>query len=158
MSLTKWRNLPGAPQKADLVAWQVFVEENGLGMLGRKPSKEREDELTKRVRNQNRLLEIEIAQKENKLVERDGVNALMFQICHFAKITMFQKLENELPAKAAGLLPEEIRMVARGIGDEICDLMRVGFGEWQRKQPLPDPPTADSLSDKDTFNAVTTIK
>ena len=48
-AMRDWRKLPNAPQTPDEAAWRAFIEEAGLGIVGNRVGKDREQLLTEKV-------------------------------------------------------------------------------------------------------------
>jgi len=85
------------------------------------------------LERQNRRLEIEIKKIEGEMIEVREVREMFMRVALLLKSILFGALEQELPAKASGKTPEEIRMIARGIGDRMLDCLRNEQGTWETK-------------------------
>lgn len=136
-TLFHWRKLANAPAAPDLEPWEIFVEENDLG-TGKKLSKEREMLLTERVRNQNRLLEIQIAEKERTVVSRAALVAVFTRVAATQRQILYQALVTEYPAQVEGRTMAEIRVLGRDTADRICGLM-VALADEKFETPSDDP-------------------
>jgi len=126
-----WRRMPGAPVTLDVEQWRAFIVENGLGVRGSRPMPAREAHLTDNVARRNRLLELEIQQKEGKLADRSEVDTMLTRMGSLQKTILYAKLERELPAKAVGRSAEEIATLGREFADELCAIFARGVEEWQ---------------------------
>jgi hypothetical protein len=86
------------------------------------------------LEKQNRRLDIEIKKIEGEMIEMRDVDEAFMRIGLLLKAILFAALEQELPAKASGKTPEEIRLIARGIGDRMCECFATERDKWQQKQ------------------------
>lgn len=130
-TLTAWRKLVGAPTEALFDPWKAFVEAEGLGVAGNRVSKVREQHLTSAIEKRNRLLDLEISQKEGRMADRFEVDTMLTRIGSLQKTILYAKLERELPAKAVGRSAEEIATLGREFADELCAIFARGVEEWQ---------------------------
>lgn len=85
------------------------------------------------LEKQNRRLDIEIKRIEGEMIEMRDVDQAFMRAGLLLKSILFSALEQELPAKAAGRTPEEIRLIARDIGDRMCDCFKDVRDEWKAK-------------------------
>lgn len=122
-AINEWRKLPGAPTDADTESWKRFIEEQQLGGAGNKVGKRREQLLEEKVEKQNKLLDLQIAREESRMVPRAEVDQMLMTLATQQRSILYQKLENELPPKIDGLPIAESRAALRAAADEICDLM-----------------------------------
>ena len=84
------------------------------------------------LEKQNRRLDIEIARAEGEMIEMREVDEAFLRIGLLLKSILFAALEQELPAKAVGKTADEIRLIARDIGDRMCDHFRNENSEWEQ--------------------------
>ncbi len=131
-TIWEWRKLEGAPQTANYKAWQEFIAQRELGLASNKTSRGREELLKENLVKKNRLLDLDIANKERKSVDRSEVDALLLHVATLQKTVLFPALENELPAKAEGKSAAEIRVLGREIGDRICDIFSSAIEAWKQ--------------------------
>jgi hypothetical protein len=80
-----------------------------------------------------RKRENEIA--EGRLVLKADLDARDLYIATRQKAALIAALESELPARLAGLDPAQIRLILRGVIDQICDLMQELLEDYARNQP-----------------------
>ena len=132
-SLLVWRKLPGAPQTPDKAAWLAFIDENDLGQVGNRVSKDREELMRENLAKRNRLLDMEIAVKNRTMVDRASVDAMLLHVATMQKAVLFPALERELPAKAEGRPAAEISVLGREIGDRICAIFSSGIQSWPQQ-------------------------
>lgn len=133
-SLLDWRKLPGAPSTPSLAAWQTFVEENALGIAPNKLSPGRERLMQDNLDKRNHLLDLEIAEKEKRMVLVKEVDDFLFRTALLMKSILQTKLENELPPRLIGKSPAEMSIEGRAIVDEICTIFSSGEPEtWNAK-------------------------
>lgn len=130
VALRQWRELPEAPEVPDVDRWKAFVEMSGLGVVGNRVGAGREELLKENLVKKNRLLDLEIAAKEKKVVDRAEVDALLLHISTLAKTTLYPALERELPPKAEGRTAAEISLLGRQLADRICDQMSRDIEVW----------------------------
>ena len=133
VSVNGWRNLPGAPADKDLGAWQAFQAENELGIAGNKGSASREELLKANIEKRNKLLDLQIAKEERTVVDRTVVDEMLLRLGSLQKTVLYQKLEKELPAKAAahGAAVEPMQILGREIADGLCELFGQEMDRWQ---------------------------
>ena len=134
-TIRQWRDLPDAPEVPDLERWKAYVEVMGLGQVGNKTSKGREDLLKENLIKKNRLLDLEIALKERKVVDRSAVNQMLLRVASLQKTVVFQKLEHELPAKAVafGAPMDPMRTLGREAAEGICDIFAQEMEKWSNE-------------------------
>ena len=132
-SIDNWRKLPDAPQVPDVERWKAFVEMNDLGRPGNRPAAGREELLQENLVKKNRLLDLEIGERERKSIDRTLVNALLLRLGSLQKTVLFQKLEKEMPAKAAahGAPAVEMAKLGRETADALCELFAQEMDRWQ---------------------------
>ncbi len=136
-TITEWRKLPGAPTgPQDIKAWRDFIEVNDLGIVGNRASKSREQLLVEKLTKENRLLELKIAKEERTVVERAAVDQMLLRLGSLQKTLLYQKLEREMPVKAAagGADVEQMRKLGMETADSICELFRQGMTAWEETQ------------------------
>lgn len=131
VSLTAWRKMPGAPATPDFDLWKDFVAENSLGIAGNRIGGQRETHLAAAVEKRNRLLDLEIAEKEGRMADRNQVNEMLTRVATLQKTILYAKLERELPAKAVGRTADEIARLGREFADELADIFARGIEEWR---------------------------
>jgi hypothetical protein len=85
------------------------------------------------LEKQNLRLDIEIARIEGELIEKREVRETFMRIELLMKAIFFAALEQELPARAVGKTAEEIRLIARDIGDRVCECFQNGDDQWHEK-------------------------
>lgn len=127
-----WKRLPGAPAEPDYEQWKAFVKERGLGVVGNRVGKSRESLLTENLVKKNRLLDLEIANKERKSVDRGEVDSLLLHVAAMQKTVLFPALERELPPRAEGKTAAEIAILGREIGDRLCDVFTATIEAWKQ--------------------------
>jgi hypothetical protein len=130
-SIARWRGLPGAPTEPDAPVWRAFIAENGLGVAGNRLSKQRESLLASSVEKKNRLLDIEIAQKERKTIERADVNKLLLRVASQQRAVLYAALEREYPGKVVGRTAAEVSLRGRELADRVCEIMDREIETWQ---------------------------
>lgn len=133
-SILAWRGLPDAPEVPDYERWKAFVALMELGSgVGNKVTKGREDLLKENLVKKNRLLDLEIEQKERKLVDRSQVNQMLLRVASLQKTVAFQKLEHEMPAKAVafGAPVEEMRKLGREAAEALCEIFAQELTKWE---------------------------
>jgi hypothetical protein len=86
------------------------------------------------LEKQNRRLDIEIKKIEGEMIEMSEVDGAFMRIGLLLKAILFGALEQELPAKASGKTPEEIRLIARDIGDRMCECYAAERDQWHHRQ------------------------
>ncbi len=131
-SVTEWRKLPGAPQEPASGPWKAFVEEHGLGVVGNRKSHRREFLLESAVEKKNRLLDLEIAQKERRTIYRADVNKLLLHVASQQRAVLYAALEREYPGKVVGRTAGEISQRGRELADRVCDIMNREIETWQK--------------------------
>ena len=131
-TLANWRRLPESPKTPALKAWQDFVAQKELGLIGNFVGKGREELLKENLTKKNRLLDLEIANKERRSVDRAEVDSLLLHVGSLAKATLYPALERELPAKAEGRTAAEIALVGREIADRICEVFAANIEQWKQ--------------------------
>ena len=131
-SIDTWRKMPDAPEVPDYERWKAFVEMNELGRPGNKPNLGREELLKENLVKKNRLLDLEIAVKEKQSIDRNLVNGLLLRLGSLQKTVLFQKLEKEMPAKAAahGAPVAEMQILGRETADALCELFTQEMDKW----------------------------
>lgn len=132
-ALSGWKKLPGAPTGYNVDEWKAFMDENQLGISGNRVVGTREGLLQENLVKKNRLLDLEIAEKEKKSIDRTLVNGLLLRLGSLQKTVLFQKLEKEMPAKAAahGAPAAEMAALGRETADALCELFTQEMDKWQ---------------------------
>jgi len=130
--LFTWRRLPGAPETADLGIWKNFVEENSLGIAPNRVAPRRAELMEENLVKRNRLLDLEIAKQERSVIERAAVDALLLRVASMQKTILYQSLEREMPAKAAGRSAEEIAVLGRETADNLCEIFSREIEQWKQ--------------------------
>lgn len=132
-TIRQWRELPDAPEVPDVERWKAYVETMGLGVVGNKTTKGREQLLKENLIKKNRLLDLEIELKERKVVDRAAVNQMLLRMASLQKTVVFQKLEHELPAKAVafGAPMEPMRTLGREAAEAICEIFAQEMDKWK---------------------------
>ena len=138
-AIRNWRKLSGSPKTKDVETWLAFVEEQALGVVGNRVGKDREYWLGRQAEFRARLLEIDHRRATGELVPRAEVEEWTLRAAMTAKRVLFNLLENELPTKAEGLTAAEIRVIARDMGDTICDAMISEFAKSAADAAQPKP-------------------
>lgn len=128
-SVRKWAARPDAPRSMSADVWRRFIDDNQLG--SRRMSPERESLLERLADRKLRLLDLEIARKEQRTVLRADVDALHLQIATRQKVVLYAALESEYPGKVVGRTAAEIRIAGRQIADRICDVFTRDLSEWR---------------------------
>ena len=129
-AISEWRKLPGAPDEPVLASWKPFIAENQLGVVGNRVAPRREALLESSVEKKNRLLDLEIARKEGRMVDRSSVDALHHAVFTRQKAVLFAALESEYPGKVVGRTASEIRMLGRQLAERICDVFSRDVEQW----------------------------
>lgn len=80
----------------------------------------------------NRLLDLQIAKEERRMIPRADVDELLHHIGAMARTTLYQALETELPPRLDGMSASEIRPVTKAVADEICDAMKDIITRWKK--------------------------
>jgi hypothetical protein len=100
--------------------------------MGGRTGKGREELLKENLTKKNRLLDLEIANKERKSVDRTEVDALLLHVATMQKTILFPALERELPPRAEGKTASEISVIGREIGDRLCEVFASTIEAWKR--------------------------
>ncbi len=129
--LDLWRAIPGSPESNELEQWQHFIRENNLGSAQARVGKDRETLLAEAVAKRNRLLDLEIAEKERKVVGREDVDGMIHHAAALQKTILYSALERELPAKAAGRSADEIAVIGRDFADRLCEIFSTSIESWR---------------------------
>ncbi len=132
-AIDAWKKLPSAPSEPDPKAWKAFVTENGLGVVGNRLGRRREVLLEDSVSKKNRLLDIEIANKERRTVDREEVNKLLLHVGSQQKAVLFAALEREMPGKVVGRTASEISAEGRKLALRLCTIFTREVETWQRQ-------------------------
>jgi hypothetical protein len=133
-AIHEWKKLDGAPTEPNFEAWKAFVAENGLGVAGNRVSSKREGLLSDAARLKNRLLELEVARKEGRTVERTDMDTLHHKVFTRQKAVLFAALESEYPGKAVGRTASELRVLGRQLAERICDIFAQDVEGWEWPQ------------------------
>lgn len=131
-AILAWRKLAGAPTVPDYDQWVAFRDEQELGIVGNRVDKGREELLKENLVKKNRLLDLEIAEKERKSVDRNAVNQMLLRMGSLIKTVSFQRLEHEMPAKALGMgAPvEDMRRLGRETAEALCEVFAQEMDKW----------------------------
>lgn len=131
-ALKNWRGREGAPKGPDLAAWEKFIDEQELGVAGNRVGVGREELLKANLVKKNRLLDLEIAEKERKSVDRELVNQMLLRASAMLKTVAFQRLEHEMPAKAVamGAPLDAMRTLGREAAESLCDVFAQEMDKW----------------------------
>ncbi len=122
-----WREMPDAPTEPDLVQWQAFIEQHGLGKNSTKSLTELKGEVeAEKLRKLRR--ENEVA--EGRVVPVDTVLEINGELAAKLALLLKVKLLTELPALCVGQPIAEIRAIAQQKIDEISDVTVKGLLDW----------------------------
>ena len=124
--------MPGAPASPNPAEWQQFIEENELGVVGNRLSKDREELLRENVEKKNTLLDLQIDRESRKSVDRASVGALLQRIAAMQKAVLYAALEREYPGKVVGRNAAEIGLLGRQLADRVSDVMQRDLEDWER--------------------------
>src|SRR4051812_48077152 len=91
-AIYEWKKLAGSPPDPNFEQWKAFIAENELGIAGNRVSGKREGLLSDAARLKNRLLELEVARKEGRTVERTDMDTLHHKIFTRQKAVLFAAL------------------------------------------------------------------
>ena len=141
-TLSRWKHLPGCPATPDVEAWRKFVEENSLGISPTKISPGRARLMEENLVKRNRLLDLEIAKQERRVIERAAVDELLLHVASLQKVVLAQKLEREMPVRTEGKSAAEKVLIGRAILDEICGIFSSRATQW--REALDDESTRNS--------------
>ena len=123
-----WREMPDAPTEPDLVQWQAFIEQHGLGKNSTKSLTELKGEVeAEKLRKLRR--ENEVA--EGRVVPVDTVLEINGELAAKLALLLKVKLLTELPALCVGQPIAEIRAIAQQKIDEISDVTVKGLLDWK---------------------------
>lgn len=84
-----------------------------------------------KTQKENRLLDLEIARKEGRTVERADMDALHFTIFTKQKAVLTAALSSEYPGKCVGRTASEIRVLGADLANRICDIFIQGVEAWE---------------------------
>lgn len=131
-SINTWKKLPEAPQVPDYDKWKAFVELMELGHVGNRTTKGREDLLKENLTKKNRLLDLQIAREERTSVDRSVVDQLFLRLGSLQKTVLYQHLEKQMPAKAAGhgAAVEPMQALGRETADALCEIFNQEMDKW----------------------------
>jgi len=141
-SLLNWRRHPGAPSTPDFAAWEEFVLENSLGIAPNKLSPARAKLLEENLRKKNRLLDLQIAAQENKLVSVEAINDFLHKVAFTQKTVFYAMLENDLPPRLAGKTAPEMSIIGRETADRLCEIFSTELDQWLSMLPPVKPKPA----------------
>jgi hypothetical protein len=123
-----WREMPDAPTETDLVQWQAFIEQHGLGKNSTKSLTELkgevESEKLRKLRREN-----EIA--EGQTIKVETVTDILSQLAAKLDLLLTQKIEVELPPLCVGQSIAEIRAKCRTQHDQIREITHAGLLNWK---------------------------
>ena len=146
-ALLAWRRLVGAPEVAELGAWQKFVAEKSLGVAPNRVTRGRDELLRAKTEREIKLLDLKIAKEEATSMDVDEVADLLLHLSSFAKTILYQRLSRELGARCAGKTPEELTHFGNDIADEICAQLSDAITKWSDERNVLTPTgAADSPS------------
>ena len=138
-TLSRWKHLPGCPATPDVEAWRKFVEENSLGIAPNKLSPARAKLLEENLRKKNHLLDLQIAEKENRMIDAAAVNDFLHKVAFTQKTVFYAMLEGELPPRLVGKDQAEMSVAGREMADRLCDIFSQELDQWISMLPTPKP-------------------
>lgn len=119
-----WREMEGAPETTDLVQWQAFIEQHGLGNTGTKSLTELkaavEAEKLRKLRRENEVAEGQLLRREVLGPYLRGRASTFARLC---RVT----LEQELPPRLQGANISEIRATMREAVDSLIHRYNTTF-------------------------------
>ena len=132
-AIHNWRKLEGAPQTPDYQKWREYIDLMELGVVGNRTSGGREELLKENLVKKNRLLDLDIAERERTVIDRGVIDSMLLRLGSLQKTVLYQKLEREMPAKAAahGAAVEPMQRLGREIADGLCELFGQEMDRWQ---------------------------
>ena len=139
-SLLDWRRKPGAPPTPDVEAWEEFVEANSLGIASTRLSPEREKLMCQMLRAKTHGIELQNAERENRMIEVSAINEFLLHVGTLLKTVWYRELENDLPPRLAGKTAPEMSIIGRETADRLCDIFSTELDQWISM--LPPPKTA----------------
>jgi hypothetical protein len=123
-----WREMPDAPTEPDLVQWQAFIEQHGLGKNSTKSLTELKGEVeAEKLRKLKR--ENEIA--EGRTISIDDVTGYLTELAAKLDLLITQKVETDLPVLCLGQPIADIRAQCRRKHDEIREITHAGLLNWK---------------------------
>jgi len=123
-----WREMPDAPTVPNVVQWQAFIEQHGLGKTGTKSLTELraavEAEKLRKLKREN-----EIA--EGDIITLGLVTEMLSGLSAKLDLLLTQKLDTELPQLCVGQSIAEMRVHCRRAHDEIREVTDRGLLNWK---------------------------
>ena len=138
-TLSRWKHLPGAPSTPDPEKWEEYVEENSLGIAPNKLSPARAKLLEENLRKKNHLLDLQIAEKENRMIDAAAVNDFLHKVAFTQKTVFYAMLEGELPPRLVGKDQAEMSVAGREMADRLCEIFSQELDQWISMLPTPKP-------------------
>ena len=124
-----WRQLEGAPETADLEAWQAFKAERGLGR-GRATgelSALKADLLKEQIRH----VRAKNQREEGEVIQSRVVEDMLATLAHKLDLLLRLKLEVELGARVMGKNAAEINVEGALIVDEIREVINSNIATFE---------------------------
>ena len=125
-----WRQLEGAPETADLEAWQAFKAERGLGRV--RATGELNTLKADLLREQIRHVRAKNEREAGDVIDRDVVETMLVTLGQKLNLLLRLKLEVELGPRIIGKNAAEANVEGSVIVDEIREVVNSNIANFQR--------------------------
>ncbi len=154
-TLASWRNKhEDAPDTMRVADWAAFRKKRGLGIVGNRVGKDREEILADKAAAETRLIRIKIAKEERKLIPADQVENFHLFAASRLKSAIYQLFATELPPKTANSDLADVRKANRDACDTLCMSMQATFDQWREEQEAARAAAATVGDDDDDDDGV----
>ena len=124
-----WRQLEGAPETADLDAWQTFKAERCLGRV--RATGELNTLKADLLREQIRHARAKNEREAGDVIDRDVVEAMLVTLGQKLNLLLRLKLEVELPSRCVGKSIAELGMEGGVILSEIREVINANLATFE---------------------------
>ena len=124
-----WRQLEGAPETADLEAWQAFKAERGLGRV--RATGELNALKADLLREQIRHARAKNQREAGDVIDRDVVEAMLVTLGQKLDLLLRLKLEVELGPRMMGKNAAEVCVEGALIVDEIREVVNANLATFE---------------------------
>ncbi len=124
-----WRQLEGAPETADLGAWQTFKAERGLGRV--RATGELNALKADLLREQIRHVRAKNEREAGDVIDRDVVETMLVTLGQKLDLLLRLKLEVELPSRCVGKSIAELGIEGATLLEEIREVVNANIAKFE---------------------------
>lgn len=147
-ALANWRaQYDDAPRMFAEDEWKAFIAKHDLGNSPNRTHRNMQQLRELKMESEIRINKLKIARAEGRMIPVDTVNDFLLHIASRTKSAVYQHFVTELPPKAAGHEPAEIRKLAQESADSLVLSMQDEVSRYIKEQAAARPKLPDDESE-----------